>query len=299
MKVCANSRRLGGIFDMSNFDSTATRPLPRMKAEQPAPAAPAAKTETNAVFRPDMIYADSHRGLVRHGNQDSFAYTVRDEGNLVFMLVADGIGGNEGGDLASRFVSEMLLRDFQAYRQDPDQNPDKQMIAFLKKCLILANSALKNLNRNYNIAHPMGTTVAVLVLTPEKAYTAHAGDSRVYRLRKGELKHLTQDHSIVAELVRSGKLTEEEAKSHPMAHVISQSIGVRTDIKPDFSVYDHQPGDRYMICSDGVLLHLADPGIHQVLAAAKNARDAVRNLITLGLRGGGGDNITSLCAFTE
>ena len=250
------------------------------------------------LFDSGMVYADSHQGLVRSDNQDSFAYTVSSDGKMIFLMVADGIGGNEAGDIASRYTAEMILREFQKFQKNGTPQ-EEEIVDFLKSTILLANSALKNLNINMNVGHPMGTTLAILVLTPGCAVTAHAGDSRIYRWREGKLEQMTQDHSLVAELVKLGKLTPEQAVNHPYAHVISQSIGVHRDVKPDFSIQERKSGDRYMVCSDGILLHLEDEKIAELIGKAEDARAAVSSLITAALRGGGGDNTTVLCAIPD
>ncbi len=247
-----------------------------------------------ALFTPDMIFADSHIGLRRSDNQDSYAYSVSADGSSAMLMVADGIGGNESGDLASRFAAEAILRDYLNFQT----KKDVPVLDFLKETVTLTNSALQSLNRNFNVQHPMGTTVAMMVLTGQHVYLAHAGDSRIYRLRDGVLTPLTSDHTIVNELIRNGELTPEEAKVHPYAHVICQAVGVQRTVCADYQELDHRPGDRYLVCSDGVLLHLPEQSIRNLLASAVSARDAVQNLVALTLRGGGGDNITAVCAFT-
>lgn len=249
-------------------------------------------------FDSSMIYADSHQGLVRRDNQDSFAYTISSDGKMIFLMVADGIGGNESGDIASRYTAEMILREFQKFQKNGTP-AEEEIVTFLKSTILLANSALKNLNLNMNVGHPMGTTLAILVLTPGCAVTAHAGDSRIYRLREGKLEAMTQDHSLVAELVKLGRLTPEQAVNHPYAHVISQSIGVHREVKPDFSIVERKAGDRYMVCSDGILLHLDENQITELIGRAEDPRGAVGSLITAALRGGGGDNTTVLCAIPD
>ncbi len=250
------------------------------------------------LFNSSMIYADSHQGLVRADNQDSFAYTISTDGKMIFLMVADGIGGNEAGDIASRYTAEMILREFQKFQKNGTPQ-EEEIVAFLKSTILLANSALKNLNVNMNVGHPMGTTLAILILTPGCAVTAHAGDSRIYRWREGFLEPMTQDHSLVAELIKLGKLTPEQAVNHPYAHVISQSIGVHREVKPDYSIQERKPGDRYMICSDGILLHLNEKTIEKLIGKADDARMAVSSLITSALCCGGGDNTTVICAIPD
>lgn len=246
------------------------------------------------LFTTSMIAADSHQGLVRQENQDSFAYSISDDGSMAFLLVADGIGGNERGDLASRFVCELMLRDFRRFQQEGTRDIES-IKEFLRSTIILTNSALRNTNQSYNIAHPMGSTVVSAILIDGYIITAHAGDSRIYCLKDGELKRYTEDHSFINEMIKRGKLTQEEAERHPYAHVIIQSMGVMDMVTPDVNVYERTEQDRFLVCTDGVMLHVKDNTIRDVLTKAEDARDAVRELISLALRGGGGDNVTAMC----
>lgn len=246
------------------------------------------------LFTTSMIAADSHQGLVRQENQDSFAYSISDDGSMAFLLVADGIGGNERGDLASRFVCELMLRDFRRFQQEGARDIEA-IKEFLRSTIILTNSALRNTNQSYNIAHPMGSTVVSAILIDGYIITAHAGDSRIYCLKDGELKRYTEDHSFINEMIKRGKLTQEEAERHPYAHVIIQSMGVMDMVTPDVNVYERTEQDRFLVCTDGVMLHVKDNTIRDVLTKAEDARDAVRELISLALRGGGGDNVTAMC----
>ena len=246
------------------------------------------------LFTTSMIAADSHQGLVRQENQDSFAYSISDDGSMAFLLVADGIGGNERGDLASRFVCDLMLRDFRRFQQEGTRDIEA-IKTFLRSTIILTNSALRNTNQSYNIAHPMGSTVVSAILIDGYIITAHAGDSRIYCLKDGELKRYTEDHSFINEMIKRGKLTQEEAERHPYAHVIIQSMGVMDMVTPDVNVYERTEQDRFLVCTDGVMLHVKDNTIRDVLTKAEDARDAVRELISLALRGGGGDNVTAMC----
>ena len=247
-----------------------------------------------SLFTTSMIAADSHQGLVRSENQDSFAYSISDDGSMAFLLVADGIGGNERGDLASRFVCELMLRDFRRFQQEGRRDVES-IKTFLRSTIILTNSALRNTNQSYNITHPMGSTVVSAILIDGYIITAHAGDSRIYCLKNGELKQYTEDHSFINEMIKRGKLIREEAERHPYAHVIIQSMGVMDMVTPDVNVYERAAEDRFLVCTDGVMLHVKDDAIRDVLAKAENARDAARDLISLALRGGGGDNVTAMC----
>lgn len=274
--------------------ATITRKIQKIESFRPMRQEPL--PDDGRLFAPNMVHGETHPGLVRSENQDSFACSVSDDGNMAMLLVADGIGGNEGGDLASHYIAEMLLRDFRKFQQD-GKHDRETVLAFLRSHVILAHCALRNLNMNFNVLHPMGTTLAMVILLPDAAITAHAGDSRVYCLRDGNLFQYTQDHSVINDLINLGKLTPAQAKKHPMNHVISQSMGICEEVKPDFNVYERHPGDRFLVCSDGLMLHVSDMAIRDIMTAASSARQAVRNLITRNLRGGGGDNVTAVCAY--
>lgn len=251
-----------------------------------------------SLFTTNMVAADSHQGLIRSENQDSFAYSISDDGNMMFLLVADGIGGNERGDLASRFVCELMLRDFRQFQQKGLHDIDT-IKGFLRSTILLTNSALRNTNQSYNIAHPMGSTVVSAILIDGYIITAHAGDSRIYCLKDGDLKRYTEDHSFINEMLKRGKITPEEAERHPYAHVICQSMGVMDTVTPDINVYERAPQDKFLVCTDGVMLHVKDDAIKKVLSEAENARDAVHHFISLALRGGGGDNVTVMCYMQD
>lgn len=255
-------------------------------------------SSSSNLFTTDMVAADSHQGLVRTENQDSFAYSISDDGSMMFLLVADGIGGNERGDLASRFVCELMLRDFRQFQQKNDRSIES-IKNFLKSTIALTNSALRNTNQSYNITHPMGSTVVCAILIDGYIITAHAGDSRIYCFTADGLKRYTEDHSFINEMLKRGKLTQEEAECHPYAHVIIQSMGVMDTVTPDINVYQRAPQDKILVCTDGVMLHVKDEVIEKVLSEAENARDAVHHFISLALRGGGGDNVTVMCFMQD
>ncbi len=248
-------------------------------------------------YNRQMVYADSHQGRVRPYNEDSFIFSLSDNAKMLLAAVADGIGGNEGGDLASRFTVEMLLRDFQKFQCECNDISTENVLKFMQDQLILVNSALCSLNLNYNVTRPMGTTIASALFTESAAVVAHAGDSRVYCLRDHKLMPLTRDHSVMNELMERGLITLEQAKVHPMAHVISRAMGIQDHPGADFSVFELKAGDRFLICSDGVMLHLSDEDIRRYMDEAQSPRDAVKKLITEALRGGGRDNTTAICVF--
>ena len=255
------------------------------------------KYTVNANISPIDVVAGTHVGLVREVNEDSYVYCVNENHENAFVAVADGIGGHDSGDIASRMCSRILLiewRNRQLWRHSSSEEISK----FLDEEIVKSNEAIYRLNKTFNVQHPMGTTLVAGVFTPNSLIVAHAGDSRCYRMRKNVMEVITQDHSFVAELIKRNIISREESKNHPFAHIISKSIGTNLDFKPEINVFDRRPGDRFLFCSDGANVHLEDAQIEIILNDASNPYEAVKNIIYASLRGGGEDNITALCVFT-
>ncbi|MCK5844284.1 MAG: serine/threonine-protein phosphatase [Victivallales bacterium] len=243
------------------------------------------------------VVADSHVGLVRERNEDSYLYHVAENSHNTLVAVADGIGGHEGGDIASGLCMRMMAAEWRNGTW-PNSTSEKRITGFLRKNIQGSNQHIYNINKSVNAQHPMGTTVVAAVLFANKIVVAHAGDSRCYRLRNGILTALTEDHSYVAELVRNKLISIEDAQNHPFSHIISRSVGPTEDVDVEVNVFDRKPRDRYLLCSDGLNAHLNDIEIETALYDSLTAYDAVRTLIHGALRGGGEDNTTALCVFT-
>ena len=246
---------------------------------------------------PINVVGDSHIGLVREKNEDSFLYHVSEDAKNTLAAVADGIGGHEGGDIASGLCMRTMATEWRntSYRNSTSAN---RISTFLRKNIEKANRRIYEINQAVNSQHPMGTTVVASVFFADKIVVAHAGDSRCYRLRNGILTPLTEDHSYVAELVRNKLINIEDARNHPFSHIISRSIGPGEDVDVEINIFDRKPRDRYLLCSDGLNAHLNDIEIETILYDSLTAYDAVRALIHASLRGGGEDNITAVCVFT-
>lgn len=246
---------------------------------------------------PIDIVADSHVGLIRECNEDSYAYCVDSHNQNAFVAVADGIGGHEGGDIASSLCLQTLAAEWRNNNYGNTKSARK-IKHFLNSQLLRANQRIFDLNQSYNVQHPMGTTIVAGVFYPGFVTLAHAGDSRCYRLRNGVLNQLTEDHSYVAELVRNNLISLEEARVHPFSHIISKSVGPILNLEVELNTFERKKGDRYILCSDGLTGHLSDIEIETILYDAQNPYEAVRQLLYASLRGGGEDNITVLCVFS-
>jgi serine/threonine protein phosphatase PrpC len=220
----------------------------------------------------------THAGKVRKRNEDSCL--VRTDTGL--WAVADGMGGHEAGDLASRILVESL---------DAIEQPDAAL-DLLEQCetqIFRANQQIMALSRARDGA-TIGTTAAVLLVRDRHYACVWAGDSRVYRINGGAIRQLSRDHTEVEELVAAGTLSREVARNWPN-NVITRAVGVAEDLELEVVTGSVDPGDAFVICSDGLTKHVRDDEILQY-AAGRNARAACESMLELALQRGGVDNVT-------
>ena len=200
------------------------------------------------------------------------------------FAVADGIGGAQAGEVASRLAAT-ALRETGADGADPRRHVD----ALIQE----ANRRVYERQTSDASASGMGTTITVALLHDEMVWIGHVGDSRAYLIRNGELEQLTEDHSLVAELVRSGKLSPEEAETHPQRSVVTRALGTDPNVDVDTFEVEGRTGDLYMLCSDG-LTTMVDDGtiLDEIDHNRDDLRSAAKALVRAANRGGGEDNIT-------
>jgi serine/threonine protein phosphatase PrpC len=225
--------------------------------------------------------AVSNVGKIRANNQDS-GYA----GSYLFV-VADGMGGHAGGDVASAIAIRRISEIDQKYTSAHDA-------AFaLQSALIAANSLLAETVFEHNELTGMGTTVSGLIRVDNQIAMAHIGDSRIYRFRGAKIEQISTDHTFVQRLVDSGRITPEEAAVHPRRSVLMRVLG-DVDAAPeiDTEVFDTAPGDRWLICSDGLSSYVSDEKMEHVLATVPSAQDAAERLIKESLDQGAPDNVT-------
>ncbi len=251
------------------------------------------KKKHQKTLSPADIFGGTHPGLVRENNEDSYIYCADERHRNSFVAVADGIGGHDSGDIASKLCLKTLLLIWRRARLW-NEGSLKKMQEFLKYAIYEANSAIYRLNLSFNIQHPMGTTIVAAVFMPSKIIVAHAGDSRCYRLKDGKLDMLTRDHSFVEELIIRNIISRDEAKDHPFSHIISRCVGTSPDVNPEVNVFDRNNPEKYIFCSDGLVIHLESDEIKDVIAKANTPQDVVRTLLYNTLKKGGEDNITVL-----
>ena len=211
--------------------------------------------------------------------------------------MADGVGGNSGGDLASQFTAKSMLAQWKRFATGRMPAAD-EVVRFFRNALEDINRTVYGINADQGtLSSPMGTTVVALALLQDQIVVAHAGDSRAYRFRDGGIECLTEDHSLVQKWIREGVITEAAAKAHPMSHVIYKSIGQQRRLEPDIRVLDRKHGDKFIVCSDGLMCHASDPEIRDIVNKSGSAQDAVRDLIAIALKRGGHDNVTVACYY--
>ena len=227
----------------------------------------------------------THQGLVRSSNQDSL---LVDQG--VFG-VADGMGGHNGGETASRVAVQVVKNALRGKRPE---------VRALEVGVEAANRRIFDMARHDSALSGMGTTLTFLWEAETEVHLCHVGDSRAYLLRNGELKQITNDHSLVAELLRSNMISPEAARTHPYRNVITRAVGVDPTVNADIFAHDKQKDDLWLICSDGLTNMVPDETILSILKEAENEETAADELMALALEKGGTDNITFvLCRVTE
>ena len=225
--------------------------------------------------------AVSHVGRIRSNNQDS-GYAGRR-----LFLVADGMGGHAGGDVASAIATTRIAEADTDYPSAPDA------AAALEGAMVAANRQLAETVADHSELTGMGTTVSALLVQGDRVVIAHIGDSRIYLLRSGELSQITTDHTFVQRLVDAGRITAEEAMVHPRRSVLMRVLGdVESSPEVDSMVLDARPGDRWMLCSDGLSGVVSFDELQEILAADAGAKQVADRLVKASLDGGAPDNVT-------
>lgn len=255
-------------------------------------SSPSSRNDRRLVVRVAQL---SDVGRVRTENQDfSILSSTEDEVDLGkgrLMVVADGMGGHRGGATASRMAGTIIKDEY--YR-----DPDKDVVASLKRALEKANARIFNESQVNPDLRGMGTTCSALVVRDGIAWFAHVGDSRIYRVRAGQISQMTDDHSLVASMVREGLLTDEEAEVHPRRNVLQRSMGVGEVVEIDTSSeHPVEVGDVYILCSDG--LHGLVKGDEMTEVARLPIEDAAREFVRRALERGAPDNVTVVIGKIE
>ncbi|MFB7613112.1 PP2C family protein-serine/threonine phosphatase [Kitasatospora sp. NPDC056181] len=227
--------------------------------------------------------AGSHKGLIREGNEDSGYAGPR------LLAVADGMGGAAAGEVASSEVLGSIVR------LDEDV-PGADLLTLLGDAVQGANDRLRQMVEEDPQLEGMGCTLTAMLWTGQRMGLVHVGDSRAYLLRDGSLVQITQDHTWVQRLVDEGRITPEEAETHPQRSLLMRALDGRGQVEPDLSIREVRAGDRYLICSDGLSGPVSHQTLQDTLGSFYSPEQTVQELIQLALRGGGPDNITCIVA---
>lgn len=225
-------------------------------------------------------------GKVRASNEDASLILG---GPYPLYAVADGMGGQRGGEVASALAVEGVAEALGGLRPSEDA---------LRRCVSAVNRRIFDQQRREEALRGMGTTLTILWEGEEQVLLAHVGDSRAYLLRDGALEQVSRDHSLVAELLQSGALTPEEAAEHPYRHVITRAVGTERRVLCDISVLKRRPKDRWLLCSDGLSEHLGHAEILELLGEA-DLEQAAQGLVDRALAAGGRDNVTVIVLEVE
>lgn len=236
-----------------------------------------------------MYFADigtlSDVGCSRTNNQDSIGLVRFPDSRNLLAIVADGMGGHQGGEVASQMAVQIMQQNF------PNAIQDNTCIQALKNSFMLANTTIYKAAQETKALSGMGTTLMVLAIIDGYAHYAYTGDSRLYLLQGGECLQISEDHTLVAEMLKGGLITLEAAENHPEKHVITAAIGTKLNPKIDTSIAPHpiKIGDGFLLCSDGLYDLVKASEMNQIITNHP-AQEACKQLIQLANSRGGYDN---------
>ena len=236
-------------------------------------------------------------GMKRTHNEDYFSL-VEDE---QLFIVADGMGGHASGEVASKMAAETMSEFYQRTKDEEATWPFKmdRSLSYIENRLVcsikLANLRIFETSCRDAKYKGMGTTIVSSIVSGDKVYVGHVGDSRCYRVRKGKIEQLTRDHSLLEDYKEARpEMTEEEERNFPHKNVITRALGMRETVQVDVSAYQIEAGDVYILCSDGLSGMVTDPELGETVTKSQSLERAVAALVDQANRSGGTDNITTL-----
>jgi protein phosphatase len=233
--------------------------------------------------------AATDRGRKRPSNEDAFGFSIE---NGVFV-VCDGMGGAAAGEIASSLAVDEMMRLLTG------RDSSHPLVNDAEEAVASANAAIFHRAQNSANLNGMGTTLVTLLVEDQSGWMINVGDSRGYRLRNSKLEQITLDHSLVEEQVRMGRMDKMEALRSPFKNVITRALGTQMSVTPDVFELEAEPGDLYLLCSDGLTRELADPTIEWILKLDLPLQDLCTRLVEAANDSGGHDNITCLLVRAE
>lgn len=235
------------------------------------------------------VFTKTDIGKVRSMNQDSLLVSENEVEGLNLYILADGMGGYKGGEIASKVaitaVSKYIKEKFAGISKDK-----LSILNLIEGAIEFANTAIYEESEQDEELQDMGTTLEVILIYDMKLYIGHVGDSRVYRIRKNTIKKITTDHSYVEKLIQDGDITREEAENHPKKNLLIKALGTDEDVEPDMIYTVFNKNDVIVVCSDGLTNMVKERRILEIIK--ENLGDATERLVDEANLAGGLDNIT-------
>lgn len=247
------------------------------------------KAERNEIEGGDKmnVYGKSDIGLVRETNQDDIKFEKISD-DVLWAVVCDGMGGYNGGDIASEVVSSKISDRLKNINKT---NTHEIIKSVIESAINEAGEAVYDMSLKDKNLEGMGTTAVVALVNKGVLHVAHVGDSRAYLMDNSKIKQITVDHSIVQDMLLKGDITEEEATYHPQKNIITRALGVKKGVFPDYNSYTINPGDSILLCTDGLTNELKDKKIYEI-CKYNIPEDVPEKLIDEAKKCGGADNIT-------
>ena len=233
-------------------------------------------------------YAKSDVGKVREINEDSY-YISESLDEVQLYIIADGMGGYNGGEIAS----SLAIKSAKNYIENNFAQADKDkesIIQLVASSLEYANMVVYEKSKENKELNGMGTTLDICLIYNNKVFIGHVGDGRIYRIRGNIIRKLTKDHSYVQKLIEDGTITREEAITHPKKNMLMKALGCTPYVEPDIRARNYEPNDILIMCSDGLTNMVKEEQIYKMVK--ENANNAPENLVNLANQLGGYDNIT-------
>ena len=232
--------------------------------------------------------AVTDRGRKRPSNEDAFGFSV-EQG---VYLVCDGMGGAAAGEVASSLAVDEMLRLLSRHASEDKKAAPMPLLA--EEAIGVANEAIFSRSQRNSNLNGMGTTLVGLLVEERRVWVINIGDSRCYRLRSRRLEQITEDHSLVEEQVRMGRMTHSEALRSPLRNVITRALGTQGRVTPDIFELEAEPGDLFLLCSDGLTRELSDALIETILSVDLPLDNLCTRLVEAAKKAGGRDNITCI-----
>ena len=242
------------------------------------------------------VFTKTDVGMTRSMNQDSLLVSDNNRNVLNLYILADGMGGYKGGEIASKLAT-ISVKGYIESNFNKIEHTKEAIIELIKNAIEYANMVVYEKAKECEEFSNMGTTIEVLVIYNNKLFIGHIGDSRIYRIRKNIIRKLTEDHSYVQELVNDGTITKEEAKNHPKKNMLMKALGCTPYVEPDLTIKGFLKDDIVIMCSDGLTNMLSEEEIYNTVLQDTNNTSNI--LINKANKMGGYDNITVIVIYND